>query len=70
MNNLNKSKILIITDHYLPGYKAGGPIVSIQGIVDIVKEIANIIIITKDRDFGDLNQYPSVNIDKYNAFDG
>ncbi len=67
---MNKSKILIITDHYLPGYKAGGPIVSIQGIVDIVKEMANIIIITKDRDFGDLNQYPGVNIDKYNAFDG
>ena len=29
-----KKKILCLTDHYLPGYKAGGPIRSIANLVE------------------------------------
>lgn len=52
--------LLIICDHYLPGFKAGGPIVSIAAIIRLLANYTRIIVITKDRDYGDSHPYPSV----------
>jgi glycosyltransferase involved in cell wall biosynthesis len=53
-------KILIITSYYLPGYKAGGPIKSILNLVENLKDNFNITVLTSDRDFKDIKQYPDI----------
>lgn len=54
-------KIIIITDYYLPGYKAGGPPRTISNLISNLSSIYDFWIITKDRDLGDLNKYDSIN---------
>jgi hypothetical protein len=45
--------ILIFIFHYLPGYKAGGPIRTVENIVDRLSDAWTFEIITADRDMGD-----------------
>lgn len=55
-----KSKVLILINHYIPGYKYGGPIRSIQAIKSKVKNEIDFSVFTLDKDFGDLISYPNV----------
>lgn len=48
-----KKTILILTGYYLPGFKAGGPIQSISGMVEKLKDSYNFKIVCRDRDLGD-----------------
>jgi len=50
-------KILTILDHYLPGYKAGGPIRSIGNIVSFLGKNYEFIILTRDRDIDDKSPF-------------
>ncbi len=59
--------IAIVCDHYLPGLKAGGPIVSIQGIIGILSGHTKIVVLTKDRDFDDNHPYDDIMIDALNS---
>ncbi len=43
--------ILIFTDWYLPGYKAGGPIVSITNMVKALQAHRRIAVVCSDRDY-------------------
>ena len=61
-----KKKILCFTDHYLPGFRAGGPIRSILNFVENLGDEFEIYIICNDRDMQDTNNYPNVNIDSWN----
>lgn len=56
----NNRTIVILTDWYLPGYKAGGPIKSISSLVYHLNNEFDFKIITTDRDFGDLNPYSNI----------
>ena len=49
----------------MPGYKAGGPIRSIQNLVEKLASYYNFYIITRDRDFGDKEPYTSANIGQW-----
>ncbi len=43
-------KILIVTEYYLPGYKAGGPIRTLASITDYLGDEFDFFILTSDRD--------------------
>jgi hypothetical protein len=60
-----KRTILILSDWFLPGYKAGGPIQSIANLVAHLHEEFKIKIITTDRDFKSNQAYDSVELDKW-----
>ena len=53
-------KILILTQFYLPGYKAGGPIVSISNLVEELKNDFELFIITTDRDAFENKKYENI----------
>jgi glycosyltransferase involved in cell wall biosynthesis len=55
-----KPEIWILLDHYLPGYKGGGPIQSIANLVEALGEEFDFRIVTRDRDHGSRAPYPGV----------
>lgn len=57
-------KILIFTDSFLPGFKGGGPITSISNLVSLLNKHFDILICTKDRDFGDTEPYKDIEQNK------
>jgi len=56
----SKPVILVLISHYLPGYKAGGPIRSISNMADALGEDLDFRILTSDRDIGDNRPYPGI----------
>jgi len=46
-----KSKILIFTDHFLPGHRAGGPVSSMANLVKLLNDDFEIVIDTFIKDF-------------------
>ncbi|NOI19532.1 glycosyltransferase [Vibrio coralliilyticus] len=57
-------KVLFFTNHYLPGYKAGGPIKSISNLCDELKDKVNINVVTTNHDFNDSKPYSNVSFDE------
>lgn len=53
------SKTLVFVDWFLPGYRGGGPIQSVAGIVNLLTEKSKFTIITRNKD---LNSPPYKNI--------
>jgi glycosyltransferase involved in cell wall biosynthesis len=53
-------QILILLGCYFPAYKAGGPIRSVQNIVDALGAEFQFRIVTSDRDIGDTQRFPSI----------
>lgn len=62
---MNKKNILILTDWYEPGYKAGGPIQSCRNFVAAMHELYNISVLTTDRDLGEDNAYPGIQTNQW-----
>lgn len=52
--------ILVFTRHYLPGFRAGGPIRSIANMVERLGDEFEFRIVTSDRDMGDAGKYAGV----------
>ena len=55
-----KRSILIFADYYLPGFKAGGPIRCLANIIDRLGDDFAFKIVTRDRDFGDIEPYAAI----------
>jgi glycosyltransferase involved in cell wall biosynthesis len=53
-------KILVLSNCYLPGYKAGGPIRSISGMIQSLGDEFDFRVLTLDRDLGDARPYPGI----------
>jgi glycosyltransferase involved in cell wall biosynthesis len=53
-------KILILTDYYLPGYKAGGPIQTLSNIIDRFGDEFEFKVLTRDRDLKDKRPYKGI----------
>lgn len=51
--------VLIVIDHYLPGYRAGGPTRTTANLAEWLGGGINFLILTKDRDYGDPTPYPN-----------
>lgn len=56
----HRPNILVMLDAYLPGYRAGGPIRSINALVEQLGDEYSWRIICPDRDIGDSQPYPGV----------
>lgn len=52
--------VLVFARCYLPGFKAGGPIRTIANMVEALGDDIDFLIVTSDRDLGDLARYPTV----------
>ncbi len=61
-------KILIFTDSFLPGFKGGGPITSVSNLVSLLNNNFDILICTKDSDFGDTKPYKDIEQDKITKY--
>lgn len=55
-----KARILIIMGRYLPGFRDGGPVRSIQNLTDRLGDDYDFIILTCDRDRGDKEPYEGI----------
>jgi glycosyltransferase involved in cell wall biosynthesis len=56
----SENSIVVLTGHYLPGCKGGGPIQSISNIVEFLGDEFEYRILTTDRDLGDSTAYEGV----------
>ncbi len=63
---MDKKVILIVMGRYLPGYKDGGPVRSIQNLTDRLGEEYTFRILTTDRDHGDTKPYPGISYRDWN----
>jgi glycosyltransferase involved in cell wall biosynthesis len=63
-------KILTFVNAYLPGFKSGGPIQSIAGMVDRLSDHLQFFVFTDDRDAGDREPYRSIEVDRWQRFGG
>lgn len=62
--------IVIFSSGFIPGYKGGGPIKSVQNIVKYLNAYFNVYVITKDRDLGDDEPYKDIKKDCWNDING
>ncbi len=59
-------KILTFVEKYLPGYKSGGPVRSIENLVEHLDDEIQFKIITLDRDKNDNNPYYKIKVNAWN----
>src|SRR5919197_477019 len=62
---LSMNAILAFVDHFLPGFKAGGPIRTLANIIDRLGNEFEFRIVTRDRDWTDRAPYPDVQVDAW-----
>lgn len=58
-------KLLILTEWFAPGYKAGGPIQSCINLCLALKNKYEIYVFTTDTDHGEANPYHGIIADKW-----
>ncbi|MCL4247152.1 MAG: glycosyltransferase family 4 protein [Anaerolineae bacterium] len=56
----HKPRILILIEHYLPGFLGGGPIRTTVNMVDWLGDEFDFSILTSDCEFGDSTPYPGI----------
>ena len=61
----HKPRILVFSDWFRPGFKAGGPIRSIQNLVETLGDVFDFSIVTGDRDLLDDAPYPGIERDRW-----
>lgn len=66
----DKKKILVLTDWFIPGYRAGGPIRSVLNIIEALKDRFDFSVITTNVDFGADEPYKDVPPDEWIQMDG
>jgi len=64
---MGKIRILVFNQYYLPGYKSGGPIRTIENMVKYLSDHFDFFIFTSDRDALDIKSYHGVCVDKWNS---
>lgn len=63
-------RILTLLPHYLPGFRAGGPIRSVSNLVDRLGSEHDFWVVTSDRDLGDKEPYPEAARDPWRRIGG
>ncbi len=58
--------VLVLADHYLPGFRAGGPIRTLHNLIEALNGSFRFLVITRDRDLGEPQPYPEVRVDAWN----
>lgn len=57
---MSRPIVLVFARYYLPGFKAGGPVRSIDNLVGHLGDEFDFHVVTSDRDLGDGGAYPGV----------
>ena len=70
MSESKKLKVLAVVDYYLPGYKGGGPAVSVSRIVGCLNGEFDFCVFTRDRDLGDTKPYDGIQSNAWTQKDG
>jgi glycosyltransferase involved in cell wall biosynthesis len=65
MASADKKKILILTEWFLPGRKAGGPVKSIESLVWAMSAEFDFFILTTDTDLGEKEPYRGIETNKW-----
>lgn len=60
-----KPRLLVFTQWFAPGYRAGGPIRSTTNLVGLLEDRFDIHVVTSDRDFGSAEPYPGLTADQW-----
>lgn len=60
-----KSEIIVLIGHYLPGFKAGGPIYSMANIIEQLSNEYTFRVITRDRDLDSKEHYPNITLGQW-----
>jgi len=58
-------KILTFCDYFIPAYKAGGPIKTLENLNKYLGNGIKFVFVTRDRDLGDKSQFPGIQTDKW-----
>lgn len=61
-------KLLILTDWFAPGYRAGGPIRSVVNLASTLADDFEVWVLTSDRDFKSPARYDHIEVDKWVTF--
>ena len=59
------SRILVLIDWYLPGYKAGGPITSVSNLIKALNSKFDFSVITRDTDYCESTPYGNIESDTW-----
>ena len=70
LSPVSRPVVLTLAAYYLPGYKAGGPIRTIQNLVTSLSDEFDFRIFTSDRDLGQSTPYGGVAINEWNDHTG
>lgn len=62
---MEKTRIIVFTDWYLPGFKAGGPIRSVSNLISTLSNNLKFSVITSDKDYHSSAPYEGVLSDKW-----
>jgi len=57
---MQKPRVLILIEHYLPGFQAGGPVRTTSNLVEWLGDEFAFSILTRNYDFGALSPYPGI----------
>lgn len=60
---------MVLSDWFAPGIRAGGPVTSSVNFSYAMQNDFNIHVLTSDRDLGDSQAYPNVNVNRWSHFD-
>ena len=60
LNNSKKQIVLVFLGNYLPGFKAGGIIRSVENTINHLCGEFEFLVVTRDRDLGDSKPYPGI----------
>lgn len=61
----HKPAILLLTDWYYPGYKAGGPIQSCVNLVNMLQDDYRFFVVTGNTDWGAEQPYPGIPVNQW-----
>jgi glycosyltransferase involved in cell wall biosynthesis len=70
LRDVTKPSLLIFTDWFPPGYRAGGPIRSTANLVAALRNDFDIHVVTSDRDFGSDHAYTDVVANRWLPYGG
>jgi glycosyltransferase involved in cell wall biosynthesis len=63
-------RIVVVVEHYLPGFQAGGPMRSVSALVDQLRNEIDFYVLTRDRDAGCTAAYSDIRAGKWSAMVG
>jgi glycosyltransferase involved in cell wall biosynthesis len=63
---MKKRKLLLLTDWFYPGYKAGGPIQSCHNLILLLRDCFDIHVVCSDRDLNETEPYPNIHSGVWN----